>query len=235
MHRGARCGAMTRLRVATWNIHAAVGIDRRYAPERIARVLAEIDADLIALQEFSARRGNADDLRKHCEDATAARAIVTPTFLKHGRAFGNALLCRLPVVAEHRHDLAVGRSEPRNAIEAIVDFSGEQLHVFATHLGLRAAERRQQVAWLCDALSSRTNVLLGDFNEWRRSGCLAPLEQALACIPSPPTFPSPCPVAPLDRILATRSLACREIHVHRSLHARVASDHLPLVATFEWA
>jgi len=41
------------LKVATWNIHGAVGTDGRYAPSRIVDVLAELDADIVALQEVA--------------------------------------------------------------------------------------------------------------------------------------------------------------------------------------
>ena len=38
------------LTFASYNIHKAVGLDRRRDPERIMAVLREIDADVIALQ-----------------------------------------------------------------------------------------------------------------------------------------------------------------------------------------
>jgi len=41
--------------IVSYNTHGAIGIDRRFAPERIARVLAEIDADIVALQEIELR------------------------------------------------------------------------------------------------------------------------------------------------------------------------------------
>src|SRR4051812_26782166 len=37
--------------IASYNIHKCVGTDGRFDPERISRVVAEIDADVIALQE----------------------------------------------------------------------------------------------------------------------------------------------------------------------------------------
>src|SRR5438445_13875 len=42
---------MSVLRVATYNIHKCCGLDRRVLPARIADVLLELDADVIALQE----------------------------------------------------------------------------------------------------------------------------------------------------------------------------------------
>ena len=40
-----------RLRVLTYNIHRAIGVDRRFRPERIVKILAHHDADVILLQE----------------------------------------------------------------------------------------------------------------------------------------------------------------------------------------
>ena len=39
------------LTLVTYNIHACVGTDGRFEPARIAGVLRELDADVVALQE----------------------------------------------------------------------------------------------------------------------------------------------------------------------------------------
>lgn len=46
-----------RLTFASYNIHKAVGTDRRRDPDRVITVLREIDADIIALQEADLRIG----------------------------------------------------------------------------------------------------------------------------------------------------------------------------------
>jgi len=46
-----RANVAAPLGFVSWNIHGAVGTDRMCAPKRIARVLQEIDADVVALQE----------------------------------------------------------------------------------------------------------------------------------------------------------------------------------------
>mgnify|MGYP001139557414 CR=1 FL=1 len=48
---------MERVRIATYNIHKCVGMDRKYAPERIVDVLRETDADVVALQEVLCHTG----------------------------------------------------------------------------------------------------------------------------------------------------------------------------------
>ena len=46
-----------RFRVATYNTHKCRGMDGRIRPARVAEVLAELDADVIALQEVVSLSG----------------------------------------------------------------------------------------------------------------------------------------------------------------------------------
>jgi len=39
------------LRIATYNVHKCRGLDGRLRPDRIVRVLREMEADVVALQE----------------------------------------------------------------------------------------------------------------------------------------------------------------------------------------
>jgi endonuclease/exonuclease/phosphatase family metal-dependent hydrolase len=225
------------MRIATWNVHEAVGMDGRWRPARVARVLAEIDADLVALQELSPRNDSVEALAVQLENAAQATLVVMPTFLKRGRMFGNALLSRLPIHSVEARDLAVGHREPRNAIDARMDWHGQPLRVLATHLGLRRAERVSQaerIAALLDG-DAAPCVLLGDFNDWSGRGAVIALAPRLVRVSAPPTFPSLCPLARLDGIFVSPALRVSHVHVHRSRGARLASDHLPLVATLERA
>jgi endonuclease/exonuclease/phosphatase family metal-dependent hydrolase len=45
------------LKVASYNIRKAIGLDRKRDPDRIISVLREVDADIIALQEADRRVG----------------------------------------------------------------------------------------------------------------------------------------------------------------------------------
>lgn len=223
-----------RVRVATWNMHGGVGLDGRFAPFRIARVLGELDADVVAVQEFGSRRGF--DMLACLERAARARGTVMPTFRQRGCDFGNVVLSRLEVLTSACIDLACGGREPRNAVDLVLAAGGQPLRVVATHLGLRASERRRQLARLAAALQpaqAAATVLLGDFNDWRR-GVPVELAGVFEALTAPPTFPSPCPLAALDRIWVEPRAAQVSLEVHRSRTARVASDHLPLVVTIQW-
>lgn len=110
-----------RLRVATWNIRAAIGPGEPFPPgwwrhvtaarfERIARILRDVDADIIGLQEvafydvggelFDQPLALAGLIDRHVRYAAVhAYALVEPdTGLTVGSAtWGNALLTREPV------------------------------------------------------------------------------------------------------------------------------------------
>lgn len=226
---------MSRLRVATWNMHGGVGIDGRFSPERIARVIAELDADIVALQEFGSRDAGFD-MRLHLETASNAHATLMPTFQKYGCDFGNAILSRLPVSATSCHKLGLEGREPRNAIELDVDLAGTKLRVVTTHLGLRRYERHGQIETLAKLIGEPADspiVLLGDFNEWFAGRATRVFDRRFGMSAAPATFPAPLPVIALDRVWVWPPQACIEIRTHRSALARIASDHLPLIATLE--
>jgi len=220
------------MRIATWNIHGGVGLDRRFDADRIARVIGELDADVVALQEFWTHPSF--DLRRQLETTLGMHAVAAPTFAKRGRDFGNVVLSRDTPAAVMVRSLAVDRREPRNAIDLQVGHDGISLRIVATHLGLRGVERRIQVERLIAALDehpAQPTVLLGDFNEWRSAGALQAIDRRFGVSRAPKTFPAPWPLVALDRIWIHPAALGVDLRVHASRAARIASDHLPLVAT----
>lgn len=219
--------------VATYNIHAAVGTDGRYAPQRIVRVLQEIDADVIALQEVPLGGGGRPSVLDLLREATGYHAAEGPTEDRPERRYGNAVLSRYPVVAVRTIDLSFGSREPRGALDADISCHGHPLRVIATHLGLRPAERRHQIRRLLQAFDTdRMPVILtGDLNEWFVWG--RPLRWLVSHFepaPAPRTFPSRLPVFSLDRLWISPRHRLVRVQAHATPLARVASDHLPLVA-----
>lgn len=221
------------LTVATWNIHGAVGCDRRFVPERIGQVLCEIDADVVALQEVPLGGREGADLLAALRDACPGELVEGPTVATAARRYGNAVLSRHPMVAARSVDLSFGAREPRGALDADLICHGHPLRVVATHLGLSLAERRHQIARLLEVFDTDAMpvILLGDINEWFAWGrSLRWLVSHFQAVPAPPTFPSRWPVLALDRIWIRPRQRLLHVHVHASPLARVASDHLPLVA-----
>ena len=219
--------------VATYNIHGAVGGDGRFAPERIAAVLAEIGADIIALQEVGAQHDGTDTLA-WLRDATGFHAVAGPTRCRGAAAYGNCLLSRARIAESVQLDLTFQQRESRGALDAVIACAGGPLRVLATHLGLRPAERREQVKSLLKALEAETphpTVLMGDLNEWFLWGRpLRWLHAHFRATPSPRSFPARAPLLALDRIWVEPRDLLQRLWVHASPAARAASDHLPVVA-----
>jgi endonuclease/exonuclease/phosphatase family metal-dependent hydrolase len=222
------------LRVATYNVHDCIGRDRRFDPARIAGILADLDADLIALQEVT--QDSAGDLLRHFERVTGLSAIDGSLFERGVGRYGNLVLTRLPTLRTRLHDLSYGDREPRGLVEALLEHDADRLTVFATHLGFRRGERAEQLASLVRKIEPVRGaaVLLGDLNTWFGARTLAPLT-ALGFrhrrVNSFPTWPAP--VAALDRILARPPMSVARCWRYESASAAVASDHFPVVAELQ--
>jgi endonuclease/exonuclease/phosphatase family metal-dependent hydrolase len=223
-----------RITLATWNIHGCVGTDRRWDVGRTAAVIDEIDPHVIALQEVDNRKVGARELLDHLAGRAGFDAVAGPTLIRRGNAYGNALLTRLPLLGVDRIDLSLPRREPRGAIDAELDGLGRPIRIVATHLGLRAAERRLQMRRLLSRFESRQDelsVLAGDLNEWLLQGRpLRWLRRQFPPTPNLPTYPARFPLFALDRIWVRPARCLESLAVHDTPLARVASDHLPLKA-----
>ncbi|ULX51747.1 endonuclease [Cupriavidus taiwanensis] len=235
-----RAAGLAQMTVVSYNIHRAVGTDRRYRPDRIAAVLAELAADIVALQEVESGSSN-DHTLEYLAGHTGMHVVSGFTRVRGSADYGNALLTRFAPEAVNQIDLTVKGCEPRGAIDATVACTASgcanPLRVIATHLGLRPGERRHQVQQLLNYVAAAPplpTILLGDVNEWFLWGRpLRWLHAYFEHTPHTATFPSRLPVFALDRIWVSPRAHLVSVASHRSPLARVASDHLPLVACFE--
>lgn len=224
------------LRVASWNLHKCVGADGRFDPHRSATVIAELGADILALQEVDKRFGR----RAGLLDLTAVRRhaglkLVPVSDVPSGHGWhGNALLLREDLAARVTR-LRLPGAEPRGALVAEIDLPQGPLRVVAAHFGLLRRSRTMQGHAILRALAEgpeMPTVLLGDLNEWShgpRSSLRVLEPRFAAAVPSPPSFPAAVPVLALDRILGQPAGLVTDVRAHASPLARVASDHLPLV------
>ena len=228
---------MTPLIVASYNIHRGVGLDRRYDLDRIAGVIAEIEPDVIGLQEVVREDGlPAADQALYLASRLNMTVVMGETRAFRAGTYGNAVLTRLPVTASLRCDLSCNGREPRGCLRVDLSVGETILHVFNCHFGLGFRERRDQVTLLSGFLKAADcegpRLVVGDFNEWHRG----PVSRGLRREFSSPmrrmrrTHPAWFPLFRLDRIYWDVELEGEEFHVHRSRLARVASDHLPVVA-----
>lgn len=224
------------LRLATWNIHMAIGRDGKRDLQRTAQVILQMQAEVIGLQEVDNHvEVGGDDLQK-LQTLTGMEVIAGPTMQRETGDYGNALLTQLPVMKIERYDISVKRREPRGLLVVHLDWHGEMLQVAVTHLGLRPGERRRQVHQLLEYLANKSRtplILMGDLNEWLLWGRpLRWLHRHFGKTRSPATFPSFWPLLRLDHILVDPPYRISNRSVYKSPLSIIASDHLPLMGTF---
>ena len=123
------------VRIATYNIHRCRGIDRRTSPARIAEVLRDIDADVIALQEVigggPAGAGQAEEIGA----ALGMGWVMTAVRQLRRHLFGNVILSRFPIAHHSHHDLSWRTGEARACQRADLDLGQGTLAARTTHLG----------------------------------------------------------------------------------------------------
>ncbi len=244
-----------KFRVLTYNIHRAIGIDRRFRPERILGILNHHDADLVLLQEVDVgvpRSGMLDLAREMASGAGYPYyATGLNVVLREGH-YGNATLSRHPITHYRNIDLTVGDKKKRGCLHTTVNF-GDALNpviieAFNLHLGLSPQERVRQVGTLIHSAEftsldkSCPCLIAGDFNDW--GTLLAPIftdildfecasNHSRGYHNSYNTYPSFSPTGGLDKIFYRGPLTLLNRRRCWSRVVRIASDHLPVIADFE--
>jgi len=248
-----------KIRVLSYNIHRAIGLDRHFAPERIIEILQGHNADIVLLQEVDegAPRSNELNLAKEF-----AEALDYPHYtLGHNVTlrkgwYGNATLSRFPIIRERNIDLTVGIRKRRGCQHTTLDLGNDPenplpLDVFNLHLGLSARERQKQAGILLRSeeyqlLDLQTPCLVGgDFNDWRSLlralfieglffNCATDEKRRSGKPKAIKTFPSFSPKGGLDRLYyrgdSLNLLSVKRCHYEVS---KIASDHLAIIADFE--
>jgi endonuclease/exonuclease/phosphatase family metal-dependent hydrolase len=218
--------------VATYNVHRCIGTDGRCDAYRVSSVIQELGAAIIGLQEIaSGVGGQLEQIAEH----TGMSAVAGPLLPFGDHQIGNALLTRYPLGESRVVTLDVVGREPRAALDVDVRIDEDPWRVLVTHFGLRGRERRQQATRLLRAIEARPAVrrtlVLGDVNEWLRGARSLRRLRAAFGGRSVLSFPARWPLLALDQILVQPAGALGRVWAHRSPLSRVASDHLPVVAT----
>jgi len=240
--------SVSTIRVVTYNVHKCRGIDRKVRVDRIAEVLRELDADIVALQEVIAdpRGGPELDQPRFIADAIGEYRVCFGEARLHGGApYGNAILSRVPVLSSQTYDLTRRGRERRGCLRADVECGSQRLHIFNVHLGTSFFERRHQGRKLLstDVLGSKElkypTIVVGDFNEWTRGLASRLMRTHFQGIETRlhlrrrRTYPGVLPLFHLDHFYFDTRLELLSAKLVRTKLALVASDHLPIVAEFE--
>lgn len=232
------------IRVLTYNIHHGEGLDGQIDLARIARVIRDADADLVALQEVDrgVERTQRIDQPAVLAALTGRRAIFEKNIEYQGGEYGNAVLSRLPVEHHENHYLPKSRpNEQRGLLEVQVRVGGAKLVFFATHFDHRAddGERLASVAMLKELVEQQRGlpvIVAGDLNALPGSRVIADMDTFLTdsfVVAGEPglTYPADEPERRIDYVMHNGRLGLRCV-AHRVIAELVASDHRPVLTTF---
>jgi endonuclease/exonuclease/phosphatase family metal-dependent hydrolase len=233
------------LKILTYNVHSCIGTDRRIEPARIADVIAETGADIIALQELDVgrKRTGGIDQAHMVASLLKMEAHFHPALHVEEEKYGDAILTAMPTRLIKAGPLpSVG--ETRGAIWVQIELPRTGLNLLNTHLGLRRVDRVRQVTallgeeWIGNAkFQAAPAIICGDLNAIPSSPAYKMLAghfrdaHLLAARRPRPTYPSRLPVFRIDHIFVSDGLGVTSATVPATPLARRASDHLPLLVT----
>ena len=241
--------APQKLRVATYNVHGCVGMDKQRSESRIAEVIASLNADIVGLQELDQNRA-----RSAAVDQAGAIAkqlgwhhFFHPAMRRAEELYGDAILSRYPIAVRQAVELPGNPPwycrETRGITWAEAETPLGRVHIMNSHFGLGRRERILQAElltsaeWLGGVPAEAPVIVLGDFNSLPWSPAYKMIEAKLrdvrrlvASSLSFRTYPTAFPALAVDHIFISEAFKATSMHVHRDATAGVASDHFPLVA-----
>ncbi|MBI4372282.1 MAG: endonuclease/exonuclease/phosphatase family protein [Candidatus Omnitrophica bacterium] len=228
----------------TYNVHGCVGMDGKLSPDRIARVIARHDLDVVALQELDVRRGRSNKIDQ--AELIASKLQMSfhfhPSFCLEDEQYGNAILSRYPMRMLRRDALprlSVRRVfEPRGALWVEVNANGRKFNLVTSHLSLWPAERLLQAEallgadWVGSPTCEGPVVLCGDFNADPRSLVCKRIACTLRDVQA--VLKSHKPRAShlfgrFDHIFVSPDIEVISVNIPKTDLDQVASDHLPVL------
>ncbi len=221
---------MTAIRIMTYHVRQCRGGDGTVSADRVAEVIAEGAADIVALQDVGCSDGQSQ------LDYLSKRLGME----KYGDlcSGGNAFLSYYPLKGLQEYDLGKGGV----CLRADVDISGKRLHLFNLCLQTGTQVRQQQISALVgpDLLGNSSlscpTLVLGDFADCLVGAGNIGLNMTLRKARRPlwpGTYPSFFPVAGRDRAYLRGHLRVLHSSIVRSYLARKASTHLPAIFTVQ--
>ena len=228
-------------RLVAWNVRHCCGLDLRVMPGRIVDLIAGLSPDVVALSEL-----DVDHVRSQRLDQPAwiaARLGMRVVFAETLDGYGHALFSRFALASAEVVSLAhTPLTEPRMAIDAVLEAPSRALRIVATHLGLTRTDRAMQAGEIVARVrpSATPVVVIGDLNAG--PGEVGYEELVAASLTDPfasrrvgarCTWPSPFAFRALDHVLLGPELSARHAAVLKQGPARFASDHRPVVVDVE--
>jgi len=238
-----------RLRILTYNIHHGEGTDGKFDLDRIAKIITDAKADIVALQEVDVKtnRVKGVDIASELGKLTGMHHTFGKAIDFSGGGYGNAILSKWKLESAKTHPLpSTPGNEARAALAATIKLgeAGPQFTFISTHLDYKAksSDRPAQVKKLNDLFAgddAGLSILAGDMNAQPGEEEIKVLREkweSAAHAPgmkAQPTYPSDKPGVLIDYVLLRPQKQWRVVEVN-VLEEKVASDHRPLLVVVEW-
>lgn len=233
------------LKVLSYNIHYGVGMDEKLDLERIAKAILSRGPHIVGLQEIGSK-AMADELGQ----LTGMKAVFGPS-KGNDDAYGDAVLCRLPLEWVGNVSLPSASSSRYQAMAVDVDLSslygeGTEVRFINTHFDWTDSvgskeSRRAAVRVIEQGLepgSQGLAILAGDLNAVPGSPPLLDLAARGWHLPQlglpMATWGAPSPTKQIDYVLLRPRSAWRILNAE-VLDEPVASDHYPVLLSLRLA
>ncbi|MNI17239.1 hypothetical protein D3C73_706040 [compost metagenome] len=222
--------ASSSVKIMTFNIHHGKGLDGRINIQRIIGVLAQEKADIIVLQEvdrYQLRSGMVDQAQEIARGLAMNYCFSASLTAGFGE-YGNMILSKHPIL-EHQAVRLPGIREDRSLLSAVISIHEQEVTILATHLGVRAQERKQHMSLVLGAAAQLQGptIIAGDFN-MRADDVL--LKEFIEYYPSAQfsdSLSKAIPFGEIDLLFSNLS----QVGFATALPTR-SSDHFPVIARF---
>jgi endonuclease/exonuclease/phosphatase family metal-dependent hydrolase len=221
------------LRVLSYNIRNAKGLDNVTNYQRIADILHSSKADVIALQELDSvtQRSKNEDVLKKLSSLTGMHSVYAPAIDFNGGKYGVGVLAKEKPLS-FRYVSLPGREEKR--VLLVVEF--ERYVFLCTHLSLTEEDRISSIDIINREAASfkKPVVLAGDLNDVPSSSFMQSLQQGWKLLSGEAsTFPANQPDRCIDYILTQKQNPFK-VRSSMVMNEPVASDHRPVLVELEW-
>jgi endonuclease/exonuclease/phosphatase family metal-dependent hydrolase len=237
-----------KIRIVSYNVHKGVGTDGRLRLDRIVNVVRHYAPHVVCLQEViwaPVPRGRRTQPQALASAIGLPHGVIALNCHRRRGTYGNMTLSAYPIDEHENLDVTVSIKKARGVLYSRLRLPHTPLHVFNAHLGLSGWERLRQMRELVAdtprvAPAAEAVVYAGDMNDWSHRLYPTVLHDAgFRCVvgdaddPGHATYPSWYPMGALDKVFVRGAVRQAYAHPSRLALARVASDHLPLVAEIE--
>lgn len=224
------CASQRTVQMMSYNIRNGKGMDGERDLERIARVIRQSGAQIVALQEIDSltQRSGRSNVMQELASLTGLNPSFASAIPYQGGAYGIGILSVQKPISCQRIPLP-GAEEAR--VLLLADFG--TYAVACTHWSLTQADRAKSVEIIKTLFADidKPIILAGDLNCLPQSAEIAQMSDLLQLLNNPGqlTFPSNIPDRCIDYLFGTKDkVKVLDCKVYQA--AGTASDHLPIYA-----